>query len=102
MVETLCEIRKQYRDLDWIIRYPQNFQSKNPDKLMKMMSQNDREIFPFDVRTINWSECIESYVYGVRKFLCKQDESKEALIQRQKRMFKYIIKLIFFNNSYQI
>jgi fatty acyl-CoA reductase len=86
MVQTLSEIRKRHRDIGFMLRYPQNFQSKNPEKLMQMMSKSDREIFPFDVRKINWSESIESYVYGVRKYLWKLDDSQETLLQGRKRM----------------
>lgn len=89
VVQTLSEIRKQYRDVDFMVRYPQNFQSKNPEKLMNMMSKSDRETFYFDVRQINWPECIENYVYGVRKYLCNQDDSHQALLKGRKRILKY-------------
>lgn len=86
MVKYLLEIRKQYRDYDWMVRKAQNYQSKNPEKLMKMMSKSDREKFPFDVRKINWPECIENYVYGVRKYLCHQDDSYETIQKGRKRI----------------
>jgi Male sterility protein len=90
MVESLSIIRKQYRDIDWMVRYPQQFHSKNPRTLMNMMSESDRKIFPFDVRAINWKECIEDYVYGVRKYLGKQSDSPEALLKGRKRILRFI------------
>lgn len=89
MVESLSIIRKQYRDIDWMVRYPQQFHSKNPRTLMNMMSESDRKIFPFDVRAIKWKECIEDYVYGVRKYLGKQSDSPEALLKGRKRILRF-------------
>lgn len=78
-----------------MVTYPQQYHSKNPEKLMKMMSESDRKKFPFDVRTINWKECIEDYVYGIRKYLGNQDGSHEALLRGRKRIARYFqIKII--------
>lgn len=100
MVEGLSMIRKQYRDIDWMVAYPQQFHSKNPEKLMKMMSESDRKKFPFDVRKINWKECIEDYVYGVRKYLLNQDDSHAALLEGRKRMARYFMLINFQNFIY--
>lgn len=50
------------------------------------MSKHDQEIFPFDVRKINLEKYIEDYVLGIRKFILKEDQSREALEVTRRRM----------------
>lgn len=47
----------------------------NMDKLWEELSQEDREIFPFDLRELDWSNFLETYVQGIRKYLFKEDPS---------------------------
>ena len=67
---------------------PLNFISENPQKLLKTMSIEDKEIFPFDVRKINYEKHMEDYVFGIRKYLLKQDQSPEALMAARINMDK--------------
>lgn len=63
-----------------------NFQTENPQKLIKSMSKHDQEIFPFDVRKINYNQHMENYILGMRKYLLKKDP--EDLMMARKRMEK--------------
>lgn len=50
------------------------FSDDNIRSLLKTMSPVDKEIFNFDVKTINWETCIEDYILGARKYLLKSEK----------------------------
>lgn len=62
------------------------FINENGQKLALSLSPSDQKEFPFDVRTINWKQCTDSYVLGVKKYLLKEDCSKEAIDKGLKRI----------------
>jgi len=45
----------------------------NMDKLWAELSQEDRQLFHFDIRELDWIQYLETYVKGIRKFLFKED-----------------------------
>lgn len=49
------------------------FLSSNPIRLLDEMSPQDRKIFCFDVRQIDWKNYFESYIIGVRRFILKEN-----------------------------
>ena len=55
------------------------FANEKSQKLALSLSPKDQKEFPFDVRAINWKECTDSYVLGLKKYLLKEDCSKEAM-----------------------
>lgn len=69
---------------------------------MNMMSESDRKLFPFDVRAIKWKECIEDFIYGIRKYLCNQDDSHEALVRGRQRIARYFRQITPINFSRDI
>jgi len=46
---------------------------QNIDKLWSEISEEDREVFGFDIRKLDWIQYLETYVQGIRKFLFKED-----------------------------
>ncbi|CAH1646540.1 unnamed protein product [Spodoptera littoralis] len=50
------------------------FSDDNIRNLLNTMSPVDKEIFNFDVKTINWESCIEDYILGARKYLLKSEK----------------------------
>ena len=40
---------------------------------MEKLCRADRDIFNFDVRSIDWKTYIQTYVCGVRQFILKDD-----------------------------
>lgn len=52
-----------------------HFVNRNAVKLIDKMSTEDRKIFNFDVRSIDWPSYMESYVHGVRTYLVKDESS---------------------------
>lgn len=51
------------------------FISENPIQLLESMSDEDRRIFYFDVRDIDWASYLETYALGTRRFILKDDPS---------------------------
>lgn len=47
----------------------------NMDKLWEELGEEDRDIFPFDIRDLDWIQFLETYVQGIRKFLFKEKDS---------------------------
>jgi fatty acyl-CoA reductase len=49
------------------------FVSNNPIQLLEEMSVEDRRVFNFDVREINWENYVTNYILGCRRFLLKDN-----------------------------
>lgn len=62
-----------------------NFVSRNPLKLQEKMSAEDRRVFFFDVREINWKDYAETYVRGARRFLLRDDPNTLPAARRNLR-----------------
>ncbi|BES94894.1 acyl-CoA reductase [Nesidiocoris tenuis] len=63
------------------------FLDDNSLKLYSNLSLTDRQIFPFDVRLINWPAYIEDYVLGIRQFMFK--ESPSSIPKARKTLTRY-------------
>ena len=74
-----------YTTKEWL------FWSRNPVQLMDKMSDEDRDIFYFDVRQINWHSYIKDYVVGIRKYLLKDDLSTLPVARRNLKKYCSII-----------
>jgi len=61
--------------LDFFTTHQWNFVSRNADILMDKLSPEDRNIFNFDVRSIDWKQYLDNYVSGTRQFILKEDPS---------------------------
>lgn len=48
------------------------FADGNVQALCGALSPDDRRVFDFNVRNIDWDAYIESYVLGIRRFLFKE------------------------------
>lgn len=52
------------------------FDSTNSKKLIdEVAACSDNKDFPLDIREINWEKYLYAYIYGIRKFMFKEDES---------------------------
>lgn len=49
---------------------------------MEEMSDQDRKIFYFDVREIEWKKYFDVYVLGTRRFILKDDISTLSIARR--------------------
>jgi fatty acyl-CoA reductase len=63
------------------------FISDNAIRLLDLMSPEDRKIFYFDVRDINWRQYITNYVAGTKKYILKDNTTTEKAKVIIKRFF---------------
>lgn len=54
---------------------------------MEYMSAEERKVFYFDVRTIDWKSYFDTYILGARKFILKDDIS--SLTVARKNLTRY-------------
>lgn len=60
------------------------------------MSEEEREIFNFDINTIDWERYISSFCMGTKKYLLKDNISNLANARQQIRRYfdnNYIVRL---------
>ena len=46
-----------------------DFVTENTEKLYRQLNQTDRQLFNFDIRSIQWEPYLYDYVAGIRKYL---------------------------------
>lgn len=61
--------------LEFFVTHEWTFAIDNLRLLMAELEGPDRQVFDFDIRTIDWVPYLEQYILGVRKFVLKEDPS---------------------------
>ena len=66
-----------------------NFSNQNVQQLWKVISEDDRKIFDFNICNLNWNRYLCESLMGVRNFLLKDDPNKlsEAIKKRNRYVF---------------
>ena len=63
-----------------------DFVTENTEKLYRELNQADRQLFNFDIRSVQWEPYLYDYVAGIRKYLLHGSEKElEADRQHYKR-----------------
>lgn len=62
------------------------FTNHNTRKLWDELSERDKEEFPFDIKRVDWAEYHKNEVYGIRKYVLKEELS--TLPAARKKYFK--------------
>jgi len=75
MVRVYDKVHRALSCLDFYMNRQWQFNSNNLVKLIDVMSEEDRQTFDFDVRTIDWQSYMQAYVIGTRQFILKEDLS---------------------------
>lgn len=76
---TLLQVRRYekatraFSCLEFFTTNQWRFVSDNPIRLLSEMSENDKNLFYFDVREIDWQSYYEIYVLGARRYILKDD-----------------------------
>ena len=68
--------------------------SNNPIKLIEEMSVEDRRVFNFDVREINWESYVTNYILGARRFLLK--DNIQTLQIARRNLSRYCTFFVFY------
>lgn len=49
------------------------YDCRSSDKLWAAMSKDDQQLFPFNVRLVDWKACLEGFQFGIRRYFVKED-----------------------------
>jgi len=42
-------------------------------QVWNLMSPEEKAVFPFDIRLVNWNICLPGFVYGIRRYFLRED-----------------------------
>ena len=99
----LCWLSINYELKAYILQW--TWENKNTAALAESMEQADREMFFFNLETLDWFNFILHYVLGTRKYVLKQDPSSIPACKRKLRFLWFcdrIIKIFFVYFLYKI
>ncbi|CAM4477791.1 fatty acyl-CoA reductase 2 isoform X3 [Lepidochelys kempii] len=75
MMKIFNRLHKSMMLLEYFTCQSWEWSSENMNVLMAQLSPEDRRLFNFDVRQLHWSEYIENYCIGAKKYLLNEDMS---------------------------
>lgn len=79
--------------LDFYVVREWKFVTNNCIELLEKMSTEDRQVFYFDVREINWESYITNYILGCRRFLLKDNLDSLPIARRNLERY-FVLKKI--------
>ncbi|ALC41205.1 CG17562 [Drosophila busckii] len=68
-----------------------SFETHNTDALWKSLSERDRQLFEFDMKSLDWNSYFNRALCGMRTYLAKDDPSEESLQRARKRTMRFYI-----------
>lgn len=84
MMKTYEKLHKFTGVISYFCTRQWKFSNQNVQKMWNKMSEDDREIFDFNIRNLNWDKYLGEGLMGVRTFVLKDDPKKlpEAIKKR--------------------
>jgi len=73
--------------LEFFTTHEWRFSNTNVVRLAGQLSAVDRQLFNFDIRTLQWPKYMEMYVLGTRRFILKEDPSTFPAARRHLRKY---------------
>ncbi|XP_015484547.1 fatty acyl-CoA reductase 1-like [Parus major] len=73
MMKIINRLHKSMTLLQYFSTQSWNWSSDNMNMLMSHLNPEDKKLYNFDVRQLHWSEYIESYCIGAKKYLLNED-----------------------------
>ena len=81
------------------------FENTNTQRLFEGLHPDDKRDFNFDVRTIDWPSYVQTYCYGIRLYILKEDltnlEAAKMHLRRMKYM-KYASRLVLAAGAWKV
>jgi len=71
----LQKVLEYFASNDW------HWDTGNVDELYKGLSPNDKKMFNFELRSVNWKTYYEPYWQGIIKYVLKEKDSKQTVPQ---------------------
>ncbi|XP_016849406.1 fatty acyl-CoA reductase 1 isoform X2 [Anolis carolinensis] len=98
MMKLFSRLHKSMTFFEYFTSRTWEWSSDNMNMLMNQLSPKDKKLFCFDVRQLHWSEYIENYCLGTKKYLLNEDmagipAAKQHL--RKLRNIQYALNTIF-------
>ncbi|XP_003221419.2 fatty acyl-CoA reductase 1 isoform X2 [Anolis carolinensis] len=95
MMKLLNRLHKSMAAFEYFASCTWEWSSDNMNVLLNQLNPKDKKLFCFDVRQLHWSEYMENYCLGTKKYLLKEDmagipAAKQHL--RKLRNIQYAIK----------
>ncbi|KGL80400.1 Fatty acyl-CoA reductase 1 [Tinamus guttatus] len=75
MMKIINRLHKSLMLLQYFSTQSWDWSSDNMNMLMSHLNPEDKKLYNFDVRQLHWSEYIESYCLGAKKYLLNEDMS---------------------------
>ncbi|KAG7274828.1 hypothetical protein CRUP_038801 [Coryphaenoides rupestris] len=75
MMKTITRLHKAMMVLEYFTSHSWAWNTDNISMLMAQMSPEDKKVFNFDVRQLNWAEYMESYCMGTKKYVLNEELS---------------------------
>ncbi|XP_013888639.1 fatty acyl-CoA reductase 1 [Austrofundulus limnaeus] len=75
MMKTISRLHKAMMVLEYFTSHSWVWNTNNMAMLMAHMSPEDKKVFNFDVRQLNWAEYMESYCMGTKKYVLNEELS---------------------------
>ncbi|XP_078250268.1 fatty acyl-CoA reductase 1-like [Pogona vitticeps] len=73
MMKLLNRLHKSMTTFEYFSSCTWEWSSDNINMLLNQLSPKDKKLFCFDVRPLHWSEYIENYYLGAKKYLLNED-----------------------------
>ncbi|XP_021385585.1 fatty acyl-CoA reductase 1 isoform X2 [Lonchura striata] len=73
MMKIINRLHKSMTLLQYFSTQSWSWSSDNMNMLMTHLNTEDKKLYNFDVRQLHWSEYIESYCIGAKKYLLNED-----------------------------
>lgn len=78
------DILKYFNKREW------NFKNDNTVRLWQKLSSADKQVFSFDLSSLDWNEFFEKQIIGLRVYLVKDDLSTIPQAKIKHRRLKYL------------
>lgn len=92
LIRIYAKIFKAVDSLEYFTTREWDFQTKAMIQIWDRMSEEDKKMFNFDIRQLNWNHYLEMYMLGVKKYIFKEDMSNlpEARKQFNRWVFSFV------------
>lgn len=90
------KLSHRFRDSEFFLSNVWNFHANNFLGLLQSMSEEEKEIFDFDLRNIDYSEYLDNIVFNIRTNLLKESPSSIPEARSRMEKLKYAEIFIYF------
>ncbi|XP_058046540.1 fatty acyl-CoA reductase 2-like [Ahaetulla prasina] len=90
VLKRLIRMEKAMSLVDYFTRHSWEWSSGHTDMLMKELDPKDKNLFSFDVCQVTWSEYLDNYCLGIKKYLLKEDMAGVPAARQHIRKLKII------------